>query len=302
MESLEATTPSSGETSNSRGLLGKDGFVWLLAKSSCVSAISSPSFSTVKVKATGIRARLCKYTSCLVLKPENNRSIIPFWATKHSRVSCSTKIFDEIFFQNSTLIRRWSHVPRAVVPKSRLSLSKCKVGHMMQPLQKRWRIVKRGVSWPSLPPSIDLVQRTWYASWAPRGSLSPRNRPSPRNHPYDSRKTTNWRIWAPPAWAWGWGVSRWSCHRNRFAFPCKSASRKCALCSPLLSGTMEKGKPVNKQYPLWFAVFGVKLIIRNERIATKSVYGRCNRMDLYLVIVHGTHVDVVQIDRENVQL
>lgn len=64
----------------------------------------------------------------------------------------------------------------------------------------------------------------------------------------------------------------------------------------------KRGKPVNKQYPLWFAVFGVKLIVRNERIATKSVYGRCNRMDLYLVIVHGTHVDVVQIDRENVQL
>lgn len=27
-----------------------------------------------------------------------------------------------------------------------------------------------------------------------------------------------------------------------------------------------------------------------------------NWMNSYLVIVHGTHVDVVQVDRENVQL
>lgn len=39
--------------------------------------------------------------------------------------------------------------------------------------------------------------------------------------------------------------------------------------------------------------------INYGRIVTKFV---CNWMDSYLVIVHGTHVDVVQVDRENVQL
>lgn len=127
--------------------------------------------------------------------------------------------------------------------------------------------VKKGcfdrVEHPS--PRYSSIPRTWYASWAPRGSLSPRNRPSPRNHPYDSRKTTNWRIWARPVAVWGRGVSRWSCHRNRSASPCRSACRKCALCSPLLSETIQA--IVNKRYPLLLIRFGFwgEVNTRNSR-------------------------------------
>lgn len=105
------TTPSSGMMWNSRGFDGKLYFVGALVNSSWVNGGWSPSSSTVMVNATGIRDKLFRYTSCRALNPEQEIQI--------EKPSGRLKNCD---------------LPRAIVANSRLSLSKCKVGHTMQPL------------------------------------------------------------------------------------------------------------------------------------------------------------------------
>lgn len=82
--------------------------------------------------------------------------------------TCVCKIFDYFreplyssilpFSPLNKIISR--SLPMAVVPKSRLSLSKCKVGHMMHPLQdkKKRRIVKGNIVFRPVP---SLIHRSY---------------------------------------------------------------------------------------------------------------------------------------------